>query len=141
MVKKADYLQRILLVFAGGFLGTITRYLLSQAIQGAWGKSWPYDIFLINITGAFILALLSTLADATLFIGPRLRLLLNVGFLGAYTTFSTLALGDITLLTNQQLIPALLYLICSLGGGLIAVLLGQLAGLWLIRLKKRPKHG
>ncbi|GER91984.1 putative fluoride ion transporter CrcB 2 [Dictyobacter vulcani] len=136
MVKKDLYIHRLLMVFSGGFLGTMARYLLSQALQGAWGKGWPYDILLINLTGAFALAFLTMLADAALFIGPRRRLVLNVGFLGAYTTFSSLALGDMTLLTGQKLLLALLYLVCSLGGGMIAVLLGQLAALWLIRRQK-----
>src|SRR5437588_9532727 len=102
--------RRLFAVLSGGFCGTITRYLLSMLIQGWLGKSWPYDILFINITGAFILALVTTLADATVLIGPTRRLLINVGFLGAYTTFSSLALGDVLLFTKDQWLLALLYL-------------------------------
>ena len=119
-------------VLAGGFLGAITRYLLSTLIQGYLGKGWPYDILLINITGALALALITTLADAAFLIGPTRRLFINVGFLGAYTTFSSLALGDVRLLAAGQVVPALLYLLASMLGGIIAVLLGDWLGQRLI---------
>ena len=59
MSKDVLQLQRLLAVIAGGFLGTIARYLLSLTIQGMLGKSWPFDILTINITGAFLIALLT----------------------------------------------------------------------------------
>ena len=132
MSKDVLQLQRLLSVIAGGFLGTIARYLLSLAIQGLLGKSWPFDILTINITGAFLIALLTTFAEAAILIGPKRRLFFNVGFLGAYTTFSSLALGSVNLLTGQQLWLALLYIVCSLLGGILAVLLGQYCGIIII---------
>lgn len=123
-------------VLAGGFLGTIIRYLLSILIQGYLGKGWPYDILLINITGALTLAFITTLADATFLIGPTRRLFINVGFLGAYTTFSSLALGDVRLLANGQVVLALTYLLVSILGGMLAVLIGDWLGRWLVRQVK-----
>ena len=120
-------------VLAGGFLGAITRYLFSALIQSYLGKGWPYDILLINITGALALALITTLADATFLIGPTRRLFINVGFLGAYTTFSSLALGDVRLFANGDIVPALIYLFASMLGGLVAVLIGDWLGQWLIK--------
>ena len=128
--------RRILAVLVGGFFGAFTRYLLSQAIQSWSGKAWPYDILLINLTGAFVLAFVSTLADAAFLIGPTRRLLINTGFLGAYTTFSTLALGDILLLSKGAWIPALIYLLVSICGGIVAVLLGD----WLAQQTIRYLH-
>ena len=106
-----------LLSSAGGFCGTVTRYLLSIVVQGWLGKGWPYDILLINVTGAFVLAFVTTLADATFLVGPTRRLFINVGFLGAYTTFSSLTLGDVLLFRNGQWLPGVLYLLLSLLGG------------------------
>ncbi len=120
--------RRWLAVFCGGFVGTLLRSALSMVIQGWWGKSWPYDILLINISGALLLALITTLADATFLIGPTRRLLLNAGCMGAYTTFSSLALGDVLLWSKGQWIPAALYLVLSLVGGVFAVLLGDWLG-------------
>lgn len=133
MSGELSLTRRILAIFLGGFFGTIARYLLSQLIQSYLGKGWPYDILLINLTGAYFLALLTTLADAAMFIGPTRRLFLNVGFLGAYTTFSSLVLGDILLSSNNQWLPAFLYLFFSLTGGILAVNLGIASGQWSIK--------
>lgn len=129
--------RRILAVFLGGFLGTIVRYLLSLLIQSYLGKGWPYDILLINLTGAFFLALFTTLADAAMLIGPTRRLCLNVGFLGAYTTFSSLALGDVLLSSNDQWLPAFLYLFLSITGGILAIMLGIWSGQSFIKRVKQ----
>ncbi len=125
--------RRLAAVLAGGFCGTITRYGFSALLQSWLGKGWPYDILLINLTGALLLAGITALADATFLIGPTRRLLLNVGFLGAYTTFSTLALGDVQLFTGSKWLPALLYLILSLTGGIGAVILGDWLGNQIVK--------
>lgn len=140
MASKAHSLsatRRLTAVFFGGFLGAITRYLLSLLIQGYFGKNWPFDILFINLTGALILSFVTTLADAALYIGPTRRLFINVGFLGAYTTFSSLALGDVLLLTKGSIVAALLYLILSFVGGFIVVLLGDWLAQRLIQRVKR----
>ena len=123
-------------VLCGGFCGTITRYWLSQLVQAHLGKGWPYDIFLINITGALLLAFITTLADATFLIGPTRRLFINVGFIGAYTTFSSLALGDVQLATAGHWLSALSYLFVSLAVGILAVLCGDMLGQWVINRRK-----
>lgn len=128
--------RRWLAVLCGGFLGAITRYLLSAVIQAALGKAWPYDIFVINLSGAFVLALVTVLADTTTFIGPARRLFINVGFLGAYTTFSSLALGDILLLGKAHWLAASVYIGLSIPGGLLMALLGDTAGRWLIKHRR-----
>ncbi|MBA2679419.1 MAG: CrcB family protein [Ktedonobacteraceae bacterium] len=124
--------RRVGAILAGGFLGATARYLLSILIQSYLGKGWPYDILLINITGALALAFITTLADATFLIGPTRRLFINVGFLGAYTTFSSLALGDVRLFASGDILPALVYLCASILGGLIAVLISDWLGQLLI---------
>lgn len=129
--------RRILAVLTGGFLGTITRYLLSIAIQSWLGKNWPYDILIINVTGALTLALVTTLADDTVLIGPTRRLFINVGFLGAYTTFSTLTLGGVLLADKQQWLLAALYLVASITGGVLAVWLGDWLGQYGLHIRRR----
>ena len=132
--------RRLLAVFCGGFFGTIVRYLLSMLIQSYLGKSWPYDILIINITGAFVLAFITTLADASVLIGPTRRFFIYLGFIVFYTTFSSLALGDVLLFANGRLLLALLYLVLSITGGVIAVLAGDVSGQWSIRqIKNRMK--
>ena len=120
--------RRILAVFAGGFCGTLARALLSMLVQSHLGSGWPYDILLINLTGAFLIAFFSMLADTTFLIGPTLRLFINVGFLGAYTTFSSLALGDMLQFQKGHWLPGLLYLALSILGGILAIQAGDLLG-------------
>ncbi len=142
MSTTLSFPRRILAVFGGGFFGTIVRYLLSTLIQTHLGKGWPYDILIINITGAFVLACITTLADAAVLIGPTRRLVINVGFLGAYTTFSSLALGDVLLFANGRWLLALLYLFLSIGGGIVAVLAGDVVGnrcIKLVKNRRRPQ--
>ena len=140
--------RRILAVFAGGFCGTITRALLSMLIQARFGNGWPYDILLINLTGAFLIAFFTTLADTTFLIGPTRRLFINVGFLGAYTTFSSLALGDMLQFQRGHWLPGLVYLALSMVGGILAIQVGDIGALFCInsvrsrrRLKLRDTQG
>jgi CrcB protein len=137
MGQQLSWSRRLLAVAGGGFLGTLARYLLSLAIQAQLGKGWPYDIFLINITGACLLAIFTTCADAAFVIGPTRRLFINVGFVGAYTTFSTFALGDILLMNEDHWLLAFLYLGASIVLGLLAILLGQRIGIGLIARRYR----
>jgi fluoride exporter len=138
MAQTLSTRRRLLAIIGGGFCGTILRVLLSSLLQGWLGKGWPYDILNINITGAFFLALVTTLADATLLVGPTRRLFINVGLLGAYTTFSTLALGDVLLMADGRWLSALVYLILSGLGGIVAVFLGDLLGQWWVSKVRRP---
>lgn len=137
MAASLSARRRILAVLGGGFLGTVMRYLLSTALQMWFGKNFPFDIFIINVTGALALALVTTLADDTFLIGPTRRLFINVGFLGAYTTFSTLALGDVLLSTKHQWLLAFVYLVASILGGMVAVWLGDLLGQIGLRTRRR----
>ncbi|GHO46037.1 fluoride efflux transporter FluC [Ktedonospora formicarum] len=130
--------RRLLAVFAGGFCGALARALLSVLIQSHLGSGWPYDILLINLSGALLLAFCTVLADATTLLAPTRRLFVNVGFIGAYTTFSSLAMGDVLLLAHGDWLPAFLYLILSIVGGCIVILLGDWLGqLFLQRVRHR----
>lgn len=139
MANTLSLRRRLLAVLGGGFVGTITRDLLSQAIQGWLGKGWPFDILVINLTGALVFALVTVLADATVFVGPTRRLVITTGFLGAYTTFSSLALGDVLLFSKGAWIPALTYLVVSLFGGLAAILAGNWLGNRCVQCSRQRK--
>jgi len=110
------------LVALGGALGTGAREALSMLIPGL--GAFPLAIFLINVSGAFALGLLLELLLRT---GPdegrrrRLRLLIGTGFMGGYTTYSTLAVGVAQSLVDGQAAIGVLY-------GILSVIVGAAAG-------------
>ena len=82
-------IQNVLIVGIGGFAGAVVRYALAVWIGQAWGRSFPLGTFVINVSGSFLIGLLMTLFTERYSVDPAWRLLFVVGFLGAYTTFST----------------------------------------------------
>jgi fluoride exporter len=119
--------MKILAVGCGGFLGAIARYELAMFIGTRWKTDFPFSTFIINISGSFILAFFMALALNKFEINPLWRLFFAVGFLGAYTTFSTLEYETFNLLHDSQFFLVSLNLLGSMIAGLIAVWLGNLA--------------
>jgi CrcB protein len=73
----------------GSVAGANARYVLGRWVADRYGAAFPYGTFVINVTGAVVIGFLLTLLTEVLLADPRWRLLLIVGFLGSYTTFST----------------------------------------------------
>src|SRR5262249_50937923 len=91
MALTEETLQRIGWVGLGGFLGANARYWLGGWVAERWGTDFPWATFVINISGSFILGLFMTLITERYAFphAPTLRLVVAIGFVGAYTTFST----------------------------------------------------
>jgi CrcB protein len=113
------------IIGAGGFIGAITRYVLAVWIGQRWGRSFPLGTFVINVTGSFLIGLLMTLMAERFTENPQWRLLLVVGFLGAYTTFSTFEFETGALLKDGEWLYAGLNVIGSVFVGFIALKLGE----------------
>ncbi|HXV96741.1 MAG TPA: CrcB family protein [Gaiellaceae bacterium] len=79
----------IIAVAAASALGGLARYLIGGVIANRSSGAFPWETFLVNITGAFVLGFRFTLFSDRLVVDPWLRAALLVGFLGSYTTFST----------------------------------------------------
>jgi len=126
----SEVAQRILWVGVGGFLGANARYWLGEWVQARWGAAFPWATFLINVSGSFVLGLLvALLAARTAFPhAPVLRLALAVGFLGAYTTFSTFTMETLTLMSGGAWLRAFGNMFGSLAAGMLAVWLGTTLG-------------
>ena len=71
----------------GGVAGTAARYLLSGAVYQIFGTSFPYGTLAVNLIGCFAIGFLAALAEDKFLLGPNMRILLMVGFCGAFTTF------------------------------------------------------
>lgn len=114
-----------LLVGLGGFLGANARFIVARLSAQIFGIAFPYGTFIINITGSFLLGLIGTLlAQRTILYDEEIRLAVSIGFLGAFTTFSTFEFESHSLFDNGNWMLGLTNLLASLFVGLIAVRLG-----------------
>lgn len=110
-----------------GFFGSIARYAVAGAASRV-NESFPWGTFAVNITGSFILGFLVAAFAHRFVVHPDLRIAVTVGFLGAYTTFSTLALETFEFAETRAWGWATTNVVLSVGAGLAAVWLGTLAG-------------
>lgn len=109
----------------GGFIGSVCRYLIGQIPLHA-GNGFPFKTLIINVIGAFLIGVLSSLSFKNLSLDPRHILLLKTGVCGGFTTFSTFALETTELIQNNQPILAAIYMISSMTLGVLAVFAGEM---------------
>lgn len=126
-------MNRFLFIAVGAALGANARYLVGLWASNRFDAAFPYGTFIVNITGSLLLGFIVTLATERLTISPETRLLLAVGFLGSYTTFSSFTVESVNLLRNSGLWPGLINIIGTNLIGLICVVLG----IYLARLVGR----
>jgi fluoride exporter len=115
--------MRVAIVAVGGSLGALARYALQGWLLDRTGPS-IIALFVINVSGAFALGLILTLAEERNLIGPEVRLLLTTGFLSAYTTFSSWMFESVQLIQVGDIARAAVNVVGSVAAGLIALYLG-----------------
>ena len=120
-------MKEMLWVGLGGFLGANARYLLGLWVATRLGTTFPYGTFVINVTGSFVLGLIMGLLDAHI-LAPAVRLSLAIGFVGAYTTFSTFTYETLRLIEDGSLLLASLNVVGSVVVGLLAAVAGLATG-------------
>jgi CrcB protein len=113
----------ILLVGAGGFLGAVARYLVGGWVQRLLPAAFPYGTLAVNVVGSLLLGAVYELGTARGALDPQLRLMLGVGVLGAFTTFSTFSLETLNLLREGSVFLA--------GTNVLTNVLVCLAAVWL----------
>ena len=114
-------------IFFGGALGTVARYLLEAHYQSGPG-GFPWVTLLVNLTGSLAIGFLVPLTEHAAPRAPLVRPLVLVGFLGGWTTYSTLAVEATLLGKNGDLATCLAYLVATVAGGLALVVLGHASG-------------
>ena len=119
---------KILTVALGGAAGAVARYLLNQIFAGFFAP-FPFATFFINITGSFAIGFCLTLTADKFAVSDYWRLFFAVGFLGAYTTFSTFEFETFELARGRDFLNAGLYVLLSFVVGFI----GVGAGVWLAK--------
>jgi fluoride exporter len=117
-------MDKFLLISLGAMLGANARYWIGNIVARKLGASFPYGTLIINITGSLLLGFFLTLATERLLVDPRWRLLIAVGFLGAYTTFSTYTYESLSLIQSGQWVLGIFNSIGSVILGVGAVGLG-----------------
>lgn len=115
-------------VAVAGALGALARYGIGGLILTRTGRTFPWETFVVNMSGSFILGFLFTVMAEQLTTASWLRAAVTIGFVGAYTTFSTLEYESYRLLENGALGLAAANILGSVVAGLLAVYLGIVAG-------------
>jgi len=118
-------MQNIFIIGIGGFLGAVARYSVGLWIGQKWGRSFPLGTFFINVSGSFLIGFLMALFTERLMLNPQWRMFLVIGFLGAYTTFSTFEYETGALLRDSEWLIASLNVVLSVFVGFIALKLGE----------------
>lgn len=119
-------MANILWVGLGGFLGAISRFLTANAIFKWMDKPYPFGTLSVNLIGSFLIGVAFIWLVKHEFGGDAHRHLFMVGFLGAFTTFSTFSLESLTLIQQGRLGAALSYIGISLVGCILATALGMI---------------
>lgn len=118
-------LGHLLLVGAGGFLGSSLRYAVSMLVQRAW-PAFPAGTLAVNVTGCLLIGVLGGLADTRQLMDGGARLFWMVGVLGGYTTFSAFALDTLALTGEGQLGRAFINIAAQVLLGLGAAFAGYI---------------
>jgi len=114
----------LFLVGAGGFFGAIARYVLDGWVSRLTGGGFPWGTLVVNVSGSFVLGVLFALTVERGLLPAEIRAPLMIGFIGAYTTFSTLMLESWRLAEIGDLWPAFANVGISVILGLVAVAAG-----------------
>lgn len=127
-------MRAFMLVGLGGWAGAVCRYGLDRLITLRLGHAFPYGTLAVNLLGCFIIGVMGTWTlQRTSWISEDLRFLVGIGFIGAFTTFSTYILEAVHLHETGRTPVALLYLVGSVMGGWLAVVLGIALARALVR--------
>ena len=117
-------MKYILFIALGGASGTVSRYLLANWVHGLWEGKLPMGTLLVNVLGSFAIGIVYVIVVERQLIHTDWRGVLMVGFLGAFTTFSTFSLETINLLEAGHPVHALLYMF---GSAILCVVMAGLA--------------
>lgn len=120
---------KIAFIAAAGALGAVARFGLSGLVYRFYGGTFPAGTFIVNVLGCLVFGLLWPLAEERLLISSETRTIILVGFVGSFTTFSTLIFETNELLRDSEWLLAAL----NLGGQVAAGILALVIGMWIGR--------
>ncbi len=115
-------------VALGGAIGSVARYLVSTIQSPTW-TGFPYAIFTVNVSGGFIMGVLTELMALKFSVSTEVRAFLTTGIMGGYTTFSTFSLESALLIQRQAYVTATGYVV----GSAILSIVALFCGMWIVR--------
>jgi len=121
-------MERYLLVATFGALGAVSRYAIDGWVSNAARGQFPWGTLVINVAGSFVLGIVVELTTSRLLAHPNWRVALGIGFLGAFTTFSTFTYETVRLAEDSAYALALLNVAAMTTFGLVAAVAGLLLG-------------
>ncbi|MGD0913123.1 MAG: fluoride efflux transporter CrcB [Terracidiphilus sp.] len=117
-------MQKYLLIAAGGALGSIARYWVGSTVSGRMGARFPYGTLLVNITACIVIGFTLTYLGKRADLNPAWRFFVPIGFIGAYSTFSTYEWETLSTMRSGAFLLAGIYAIGSMVLGLAATWCG-----------------
>jgi CrcB protein len=121
-------MKQILAIALGGSVGAVARFLMANGIYAVLGRNFPHGTLFVNVSGSFLMGLLTELMLQRFALAVEYRAAILVGFLGAYTTFSTFALETLYLFEAGSLLKAFLNIFLSVSLCLAGVWFGLVWG-------------
>ena len=120
--------SQVFVIMLGGSLGALMRFIVSSSIAAKLGTTFPYGTLTVNVLGSFFMGFFAMFLVERIGLDPLLRLGIFVGFLGAFTTFSTFSMETLNLFEQGESMRALLNMFINVSFSVLAVWLGVLLG-------------
>ncbi len=121
-------LGNLVAIAGGGAIGAMMRYGVANGVNSMFGRGFPYGTLAVNVLGSLVMGLLYVLMLERLAVGPEWRAALQVGLLGAFTTFSSFSIETLLLIESGETFRAVLNIVLSVSFCLVAVWLGAIIG-------------
>lgn len=122
-------MNQVLAIAIGGALGALSRYWVVGMVSALFSRAFPFGTLAVNIMGSFLIGLCYVIIVEKLEGAAQWHAILMVGFIGAFTTFSTFSLETLVLIQEGRLPAAGLYIVSSV----LICLLAVMVGMWLAK--------
>lgn len=127
--RKGGRVSQVLSIAAGGAIGALMRFWASNGVYALLGRGFPYGTLVVNVTGSLVMGFLYILFLERMDVSPEFRGALLIGFLGAFTTFSTFSIETINLIEQADYLKAglnmLISVVACVGACWLGVILGR----------------